>query len=322
MPQPTPDHPPSPPRSERERRPLGPHAGSTPPLQALPPSVNFHLWEPCNMRCRFCFATFQDVRTQVLPKGHLPREEALRLVEVLSAHFQKLTFAGGEPLLCEWLPELVQAARARGVTTMLVTNGSRLRPERVSRLEGALDWVTLSIDSASPETNVKLGRAVQGRKALTPEDYLALAERIRGAGMRLKVNTVVTSLNASEDLSALVRGLRPERWKLLRVLPVEGQNSGRVEPLLCSAEDFQGFVERHRGLEAEGVTVVPEDNLDMRGSYAMVDPAGRFFDNAGGGHRYSAPILGAGLEAAWSQVCFSMERFERRGGRYDFGGAR
>jgi radical S-adenosyl methionine domain-containing protein 2 len=274
------------------------------------------------MRCRFCFATFQDVRAEVLPQGHLPREEALRLVEVLSAHFEKITFAGGEPLLCKWLPELVQAAKARGVTTMLVTNGSRLSPELVSRFRGNLDWATLSIDSASPETNVALGRAVQGRRALTPEEYLALGVRIRGAGMRLKVNTVVTSLNASEDMTALFRGLRPERWKVLRVLPVEGQNSGKVEPLLCSDEAFQSFVERHRGLEAEGIALVPEDNADMRGSYAMVDPAGRFFDNAEGGHRYSAPILSRGLEAAWSQVHFSMERFEKRGGRYDFGGGR
>ncbi|OJH36098.1 radical SAM protein [Cystobacter ferrugineus] len=274
------------------------------------------------MRCRFCFATFQDVRAEVLPDGHLPREEALRLVEVLATHFAKLTFAGGEPLLCRWLPELVRAAKARGVTTMLVTNGSRLDSKRLAQFQGSLDWVTLSIDSASPETNVKLGRAVQGRRAHTPEDYLAMGERVRAAGVRLKVNTVVTSLNALEDMTGLIRGLRPERWKLLRVLPVEGQNSGKVEPLLCSTSLFQSFVDRHRGLEAKGIILVPEDNTDMRGSYAMVDPAGRFFDNAQGGYHYSAPILSAGLRTAWSQVHFSMERFEQRGGRYDFGGAR
>jgi radical S-adenosyl methionine domain-containing protein 2 len=273
------------------------------------------------MRCRFCFATFQDVRSTVLPRGHLPREEALRLVEVLATRFQKLTFAGGEPLLCPWLPELVAAAKALGVTTMLVTNGSRLRPELIAGLKGVLDWVTLSIDSALPETHVRLGRAVQG-KALTVEDYLALGRAVREAGMRLKVNTVVTSLTAGENLSAFMRDLAPERWKLLRVLPVEGQNNGKVEPLLCTEEAFDAFVERHRGLEAEGITLVPEDNTDMRGSYAMVDPAGRFFDNADGGHCYSDPILQCGLETAWSHVRFSMERFAQRGGHYDFGGTR
>jgi radical S-adenosyl methionine domain-containing protein 2 len=272
------------------------------------------------MRCRFCFATFQDVRSQVLPKGHLPTEDALRLVELLSTRFRKLTFAGGEPLLCPWLPELVRTAKARGAVTMLVTNGSQLTPERLSRFEGSLDWVTLSIDSVSPETHARLGRAVHG-KALTPDDYLRIAEGVRKAGMRFKVNTVVTSLNAQEDQAAFMRALRPERWKMLRVLPVEGQNSGKVEALLCPAEDFHSFVERHRPLEADGIVLVPEDNEDMRGSYAMVDPAGRFFDNATGGHRYSAPILQRGVDAAWSEVGFSMTRFEERGGRYNFGGA-
>lgn len=287
--------------------------------QDPPPSVNFHLWEPCNMRCRFCFATFQDVKSQVLPRGHLPREDALRLVELLASHFRKITFAGGEPLLCPWLPELVRAAKVRGATTMLVTNGSRLTAERLSLFEGSLDWVTLSIDSPFPETHVALGRAVQG-KALNADDYLAIADRVRNAGMRFKVNTVVTSFNAREDHSGFLRALRPERWKILRVLPVEGQNSGKVEPLLCSDEDFEGFVERHQGLAADGIALVPEDNEDMRGSYAMVDPAGRFFDNAGGGHRYSTPILHEGIGPAWSQIRFSMTRFEQRGGRYDFGG--
>lgn len=287
--------------------------------QELPPSVNFHLWEPCNMRCRFCFATFADVRAEVLPRGHLPRQDALQLVKLLARHFRKLTFAGGEPLLCKWLPELVRAAKENGATTMLVTNGSQLTPERLQQFEGVLDWVTLSIDSPFPETLMALGRSVKG-KALSADTYLALADRIRKAGIRFKVNTVVTSLNAREDHSDFLLALRPERWKLLRVLPVEGQNSGKVEPLLCTAADFHAFVERHQGLSAHGITLVPEDNEDMRGSYAMVDPAGRFFDNAGGGHHYSEPILECGIQAAWSQVRFSMPRFEQRGGRYDFGG--
>ncbi|RKH95063.1 radical SAM protein [Corallococcus sp. AB038B] len=285
----------------------------------MPPSVNFHLWEPCNMRCRFCFATFQDVRKNVLPKGHLPKQEALRLVELLALRFQKITFAGGEPLLCPWLPDLVAAAKARGATTMLVTNGSRLDADTLARLRGVMDWVTLSIDSVSPQTHAALGRAVQG-KALPVEHYLSLAERIRAAGMRLKVNTVVTNLNAGEDQTVFLRELRPERWKLLRVLSVEGQNTGKVEPLCCPREDFEAFVARHRCLERDGIILVPEDNEDMRGSYAMVDPAGRFFDNVQGGHRYSAPILHCGLDAAWSQVQFSMERFIHRDGHYAFGG--
>lgn len=283
----------------------------------MPPSVNYHLWAPCNMRCRFCFAPFEDVVATVAPKGHLPREESLRLTRALAERFRKVTFAGGEPTLCGWLPELVRAAKDAGATTMLVTNGSRLT-EMLPALAGALDWVAVSVDSARTETLVSLGRAVAGRRALTPEQYFDLSDAVRSAGMRLKLNTVVTRENADEDMRPFVRRFAPERWKVLRALAVEGQNTGRIEPLLCPSEAFAGFVDRHSELDREGIAVVAEDNEDMRGSYAMVDPAGRFFDNVQGGYRYTSPILHAGVEAAWSEVAFSMQRFLDRGGDYAF----
>lgn len=54
----------------------------------------------------------------------------------------------------------------------------------------------------------------------------------------------------------------------------------------------------------------------MRGSYAMIDPLGRFFSNASGRHTYSEPILRVGVRAAFAQVSFSSAAFEARGGRY------
>lgn len=284
---------------------------------AMPPSVNYHLWQPCNMRCSFCFATFDDVVAEVLPRGHLPREDALQLTRMLAARFQKITFAGGEPTLCPWLLDLIAEAKRAGTTTMLVTNGTRLSVEYLTALRGHLDWLTLSIDSALPETHRALGRAVKG-KALPPERYLEIVSHARELGIRLKINTVVTALNAGEDLTSYIAALRPERWKILQALPVEGQNSGSIEPLIPSAEAFRAFVDRHQHLEASGVRLVPEDHQAITGSYAMIDPAGRFFDDTAGRHHYSAPILQVGLDAAWSQVEFSPPRFLARGGDYPF----
>lgn len=282
----------------------------------LPPSVNFHLWEPCNMRCRFCFASFQDVRASVLPRGHLPRAQALEVTRLLAQRFDKITFVGGEPTLCPWLLELMQCAKAAGRTTMLVTNGSLLTPERLHKMRGALDWLTLSIDSADLATHVASGRAVKG-EALPMEHYIALADAARAYSLRFKVNTVVSALNAEEDMRELISRLRPERWKIFQVLPIAGQNDG-VEPLLITSDAFAAFVARHAGLESLGVKPVPEDNEAMIGSYAMVDPAGRFFDNVTGGFRYSAPILEVGIDEAWSQLPFNFDRFTARGGVYDW----
>ena len=70
-------------------------------------------------------------------------------------------------------------------------------------------------------------------------------------------------------MSDLVMELRPERWKIFEVLPVEGQNDGDVDDILQDGE-FNSWVERHKWVADEGIQFVPENNELMRGSYAML----------------------------------------------------
>jgi len=290
--------------------------------ESMIPSVNFHLWQPCNMRCKFCYATFQDVKRSILPKGHLPKEQAIDVVRHLAAHgFQKITFAGGEPTLCPWLPDLVRTAKEAGMTTMIVTNGSRLSDAYLAALRPHLDWIALSIDSLDEATNTAIGRAEPGRGTIATEGYRALVDRVKAHGFRLKVNTVVNRINRKEDLSAFITYARPERWKLLQALPILGQNDAHIDSLTVTEAEFEAFVERHAALEAI-TRIVPETNAQVRGSYVMVDPAGRFFENSEGTHRYSLPILEVGTHIAMQQMGYDDEKFEERGGVWDWNGSR
>ena len=63
--------------------------------------------------------------------------------------------------------------------------------------------------------------------------------------------------------------------------------------------------------------VVPESNEAMTGSYLMIDPLGRFFDNTKGQHTYSGPILAVGVETALTEIRVYPERFFERGGFYN-----
>ena len=282
------------------------------------PSVNFHLWKACNFRCKFCFATFEDIAQSFLPKGHLPKEQALQVVsELAAAGFQKITFAGGEPTLCSWLPDLIARAKALGMTTMIVTNGSRLSPDYLDRIAPHLDWIALSIDSLDAGTNAAAGRTSARGDALSASEAAAICEAIRDRGIRLKINTVVHRHNQLEDMSAFLRLARPERWKVLQVMQVEGQNDAHFEDLRISTAAFQAFVARHRG-QCPGIEIVPEEEEMIRGSYVMVDPAGRFFDSASGQHRYSEPILQVGVDRALAAVSFDLAKFRERGGVYEW----
>ncbi len=284
------------------------------------PSVNFHLWKPCNMKCTFCFATFQDVRKDTLPSGHLPREDCLAVVEALAAAgFDKINFAGGEPTLCPWLPDLIRRAKGSGLTTSIVTNGSFLTPEWLDRVEGCLDWAAVSIDTVDPEKLRHMGRTTR-TGPLSETDYLRIMDMLKERGVHLKINTVVTRVNKNEDLAKFIADALPERWKLLQVLPVKGQNDGLVDDLLITSDEFARYVARNRYVETLGVTVVPESNELMTGSYVMVDPAGRFFDNTAGAHVYSRPINEVGVNVALQEVSVDPDRFLLRDGLYDWSG--
>ena len=284
------------------------------------PSVNFHLWEPCNMRCGFCFATFQDVKREMdIPKGHLPKEDCISVVDQIAAFgFEKINFAGGEPTLCPWLPDLIARAKEHGMITSIVTNGSRITDQWLDNLNGCLDWIGLSIDTVDPEKLIRLGRAIGGRIPITEEEYLDIIGEIKRHEIRLKINTVVTSVTWEEDFTSFIREAKPERWKLFQALPVKGQNDAHIADFIVTAEQFEAYVLRNRTVESDGITVVPENNEAMTESYVMIDPAGRFFDNVQGSYRYSQPILKVGVAEALKQVSIDPERFRQRGGEYDW----
>ena len=270
------------------------------------------------MRCGFCFATFQDIQPEILPEGHLGPEDCLSVVESLAlAGFRKINFAGGEPTLCRWLPELITRAKELGLTTSVVTNGSRLTREWLGSIKGSLDWVTLSIDSLDPDTLLRIGRTTRSGP-MSQQDYLSLTGELKELGIRLKINTVVTRHNMGESLAGFITETRPERWKLLQVLPVKGQNDHAINRYLVSDEEFDQYVRLNRCVEAHGIRVVPENNNLMTGSYVMVDPAGRFFDNVAGSHTYSRPILAVGVEAALREVTVDPDKFLSRDGLYDW----
>ena len=282
------------------------------------PSVNFHLWEPCNMKCGFCFATFQDVKRQVLPKGHMGRNDCLSVIEkIAEAGFRKINFAGGEPTLCPWLPDLVGRAGELGMTTAVVTNGTGISVEWLETVQEFLGWATLSIDTVDEEKMKVIGRTTR-RGPLTEVEYLRIAGLVREFDIRLKVNTVVSSVNWEEDFTGFIAQVRPERWKLLQVLPVRGQNDMQVGKFVVSEDQFGCYVERNRKVEDLGIVVIPESNELMSGSYVMVDPAGRFFDNVDGFHNYSRFILRVGVDEALKDISVVPERFIQRGGRYEW----
>ena len=186
------------------------------------PSVNYHLWKPCSMKCGYCFATFQDIDADFLPRGHLGREDSISMVDALAeAGFRKINFAGGEPTLCPWLPDLIVRAKGLGLTASIVTNGSRISEEWMGSVSGSLDWAALSVDSVDLGTLLRTGRTTRSGP-MSRCDYLHVIGILKKHNVRVKINTVVSRATLEEELTDFIIEARPERWKLLQVLPRRG----------------------------------------------------------------------------------------------------
>lgn len=268
-------------------------------------TASFHIVKPCNMRCKFCYATFEDMRLT----NQLSKYDAFKILDKLKeAGLQKITFAGGEPLLYKWIYEVIVYSKSIGLTTSLITNGSLLTDELLERFKGQLDWIGVSVDSPIDEINVKIGRTYKNMP-----NYYELVSKIKKHGFKLKINTVVNRYNENQSMQDFITEANPARWKIFDTLRVEGQNDSHFNEIKTSIFGFQGFVQRHNH-----PSMVVEDNESMTGSYLLIDPQGRLFENSKGKHTYSNPLQNSDIDSCLSEISLNREMFVKRGGVYEW----
>lgn len=274
-------------------------------MSDVPYTINFHINYLCNAKCNYCYRPQAD---------ELSHEAQCAIVDAIagwgssSPNPLRINFAGGEPTLVKHLSDLICRAKQAGLGTSIITNGTYFAKVGLGEFVHWLDMVGISIDSLDSDTN----RAI-GRPHIELASWKRVAEEARRKGVRLKINTVVTRQNCHENLTPLIAAVRPDRWKILRAIEIEGVNSQTSGSWRTNDTEFAAFVERHSDTD---IPPIVEDDDDLRGSYAMITPDGRFYDSIEGGYRKSSPILDVGIEAAFGEVHFSHSKFEKRGGRY------
>lgn len=269
-------------------------------------TVSFHIVKPCNKKCKFCYATFDDMSVRMLSLKH-----ALRIVlKLQEAGTKKITFAGGEPMLYPHLKEVIIFAKEIGLTTSIITNGSLLTEEFLIEMKPHLDWIGVSIDSINMETNIKTGRFISAKDGI---NYRSLIDLINKYNYKLKINTVVNKFNYEEDMLGFIQYAKPSRWKIFDTLKVEGQNDLQFDNIKPPPGGFSQFVfyNRHPAM-------VVEDNNAMTGSYLLVDPQGRLFENSQGKHTYSDTLIYTSVKQALTQINLDRRMFIQRGGIYDW----
>lgn len=150
----------------------------------------WHVTDRCNLNCAHCY---RDESRSDLPWNDLLR--ILDNIKEFKAFLGKpcrVQFAGGEPLLRDDLPDLVEAVEKAGMPTRILSSGVLLTPEKADRLKAA----GLGIVQISIEGNQETHDSIRGRGNY--DKALAGAAAASSAGLEVTFSMTLSRRNQAE----------------------------------------------------------------------------------------------------------------------------
>ncbi len=248
----------------------------------IPMEAVLELTRRCNLKCAHCYLGGEG-RGDGRGTDELSAREWRGIIDqVAAAGCLSAVFTGGEPLLRDDFAGIYLAARERGMIVTLFTNATLVDGGLIGLLKGTPPHcVEVSLYGATPLTYESVTR-VPG----SFERCLAGIEALAGAGLPLKLKTVLMTLNRHElpAMEELARGLGvPFRIDSSLFARLDGDRSPlafRLTPDEAAAADL-GDPERSRSWarqlrEAKDLPVM--DDLYTCGagvSSFNLDPSGR-----------------------------------------------
>lgn len=279
--------------------------------------VNWHITEACNYECFYCFAKWEKNENKELIHDDKKIIELIKEIALLPAIINhnkgtnftgiRLNLVGGETFLYKAkILRIIEEAKKYSFELSAITNGSLLDDELIKTIANNFSTIGFSIDSLSSDTNQKIGRSVKN-VPINIDKTLNTINLIKSLNpaIQIKINTVVNSLNKSEDFNTFIKEASPTKWKIFKMLPVL-TNKYSIEN-----DDFHQFLDNHAEFSK---IIFSENNDEMTHSYLMIDPVGRFFQNSEftQGYIYSENILKVGIETALTKIKFNIHKFAKR----------
>lgn len=163
--------------------------------------VDLNITNGCNFHCAHCHSSSGTV-----DDGELSTDQVINIIhQVYELGAVSLAIAGGEPFLRKDIGEILAAASALGsMHTVVVTNGSLLSRERLSRLREIAPEVgiSISLDGSTPQTfgriRGRVGASLHSSEALFERVLISIKETLL-AGFEMSVNFTMTN-ESLEDL--------------------------------------------------------------------------------------------------------------------------
>lgn len=235
-------------------------------------SVCWNITEKCNEDCKFCFRTFAN---------DLSFDDNKRIADKLINYgVEKITFAGGEPLLYENLFPLVEYIKniRPNIILSITTNGLLVNNKNYEKILKYFDWISFSFDAIDDNYYKKVGR---GKKHMKKNlQNLKLFEN----KINIKINTVVNkeNLNQISEIWDTISKYNIHRWKIFRYYPINSIAKINCNRFNITNSEFNNLKEDISNItNFSNVQVTYNDVEEFETSYFNIYPNGAIKDKTG-----------------------------------------
>lgn len=161
----------------------------------------------CNERCVHCYADSAPTVDAALDRATV----VSAIDQAAQLGFRRVQFTGGDPLLCEFLPDAVAHARARGIAHVeIYSNGIALHDELLGQLAPHRPAFAFSMYSIDPDEHDRITRTPGSQRRT-----LAAIDRVVARGLDLRVSIIVVDQQTPiQDLidQLRARGVKQVDW--------------------------------------------------------------------------------------------------------------
>ena len=272
----------------------------------VPNSICWNITHKCNEKCEFCY------RDNISEDFTFDTNKKI-LEEIIASGAKKITFAGGEPLMYDGVLELIKYAKQNGIITSLTTNSILLSDELLLKLDGILDWLTLSLDGHNGDLQTKMTRNKNHF-----DNVLRILNSINfnNLSMKVKVNTVVSKINKDEVkyMIDIVNKYDVYRWKLFQFIPLRDSAQKNKEKFYITDDEFLKVKEEIITKEniSKDKIITFTDRNSLESSYFVIFPNGDVRISTDLNDKILGNLITDNIRDIWKNTCYKKDLHDDR----------
>lgn len=224
--------------------------------------MNFELcWNitaRCNENCKYCH--------RFLSPKDLTREENFKILNnIINSEVKNVTFTGGEALLMPYLSELILFCSDNNIKSKLITNGILFTEKFFNKIRNSLNYLNISLDSISKETNLLLGRG--GEHFENIKKCLSL---VANSQINLSINSVATKLNKNDlfELAKFLSNKNISEWRIFKFMPLREKAKVNEKEFEISQDEYEKLI--NDLLNISNLNIVTRQVEDFEKQYLLI----------------------------------------------------